>query len=96
MARAHYTPEADQDILGIGKYIATDNPTAAFRWVNAIEGVCNVLAAQPDIGQRIKTARFGEVRRHVVGNYLIYYRAVEDGALILRLLHGARDQGKLI
>ncbi len=51
---------------------------------------------QPAIGQKIKSRRFGEVRRHVVGNYVIYYRSIAAGVEILMVIHGARDQGKLI
>jgi toxin ParE1/3/4 len=96
MANAHYTPEADQDLIRIGTYIAKDNPTAALRWVDAIEAVCGLLATQPALGQRIRTKRFGEVRRHVAGNFLIYYRPTDDGVEILTVVHGARDQGKLL
>jgi toxin ParE1/3/4 len=96
MARAHYTPEADQDLIRIGTYIARENPTAAMRWVALIEGVCNLLATQPEIGHSLKTLRFGNVRRHAVGNYLIYYRPAEDGVLILVVTHGARDRGNLV
>ena len=96
MANAHYTPEADQDLIGISTYIAKDNPPAALRWVDAIEAVCGLLATQPALGQRIQTKRFGEVRRHVAGNYLIYYRPTDDGVEILMVAHGARDQGKLL
>lgn len=55
MPEVRYTPEADQDLIRIGSYIARDNPLAAIRWVDAIEAVCDLLAAQPGIGQRIKT-----------------------------------------
>jgi toxin ParE1/3/4 len=96
MPKADYTPEADQDLIRIGTYIATDNPAAAIRWVEAIEGMCGLLAAQPDIGQRIQTRRFGDVRRHVAGNYLIYYRPTAGGVEILAVLHGAREQWRLV
>jgi plasmid stabilization system protein ParE len=36
------------------------------------------------------------VRRHVVGNYLIYYWTVIDGVEILRVVHAAREQGQAI
>jgi hypothetical protein len=34
--------------------------------------MCDLLAGQPGIGQRIKTKRISDARRHVMGNYLIY------------------------
>jgi toxin ParE1/3/4 len=79
MAKADVTAEADHEFALIAAYIAKDNPPAALRWVDETRAVCELLAAQPGIGQRIKTRRFGEVHRHVAGNYLIYYRRVADG-----------------
>jgi toxin ParE1/3/4 len=88
MAKASYTPEADQDLIRIGSCIARENPTAALRWVDAIDGICGLLAAQPGMGQRIKTRRFGEVRRHSAGNHLVYYRPTADGVEMLTAYMG--------
>lgn len=55
-----------------------------------------MLALHPEMGQRVKTKRFGQIRRHVSGHYLIYYREITDGIEILLLTHGARDQGELL
>jgi toxin ParE1/3/4 len=96
MAHPNYTPEALQDLVEIGTHIARDNPTAALRWVDAIEAVCELLATQPAIGHRVRTRRFGEIRREPVGNYLIYYRPIARGVEILRVVHGARDQDRLV
>jgi toxin ParE1/3/4 len=96
MAKAKHTPTADQDLVQISTYIAHDNPTAAFRWLDEMQAVCDVLAAQPGIGQQVQTKRLGRVRRHAVGNYLIYYRPVSDGIEILHVVHGARDQDRIV
>jgi len=90
------TPEVLENLKGIVEYISRDNLTAALRWLDEIEAVFALLAAQPGIGERILTRRFGEVRRHVVGNYLLYYRPFERGAEILLVVHGARQQGRLL
>ncbi len=96
MVQVRCTPEAEEDLIRIGSYIAADNPSAALRWVDAIEAVCDLLATQPGIGQQTRTKRFGDVRRHVVGNYLIYYEAASEGIVVIRVVHGARDQGNLL
>jgi hypothetical protein len=44
----------------------------------------------------MKTKRFGEIRRHVVGNYLIYYQPIPVGVEILLVSHDARDQNRLL
>lgn len=96
MAKANFTEQADQDLIRIVSYIAADNPSAAFRWLEETKAVCELLAAEPEIGQAIKTRRFGTIRRHVAGNYLIYYRQLAGGVEILLVSHGARDQGRLV
>jgi toxin ParE1/3/4 len=39
--------------------------------------------ARPDLGD--------EVRCFAVGNYVAFYRPLEDGILLLLVIHGARD-----
>lgn len=89
MARAYYAPPADADLFAIGSHIAKDNPVAAMRLTEELQAVCDLLATQPEMSEKAQTQRFGEVRRHVIGNYLIYYRGVDDGVEILRVVHGA-------
>jgi toxin ParE1/3/4 len=96
MARAIYSSEADADIRQIVDYIGQDNLPAALAWSDRIRAVCDLLARQPGIGQRLQTARYGEVRRHVVGNYLIYYRPMASGISVVHIVHGAREQRPLI
>ena len=57
MGKAHYTPEADQDLVRIGGYIAQDNLAAAIRWADAMQALCDLLALQPNLGQRVETRR---------------------------------------
>jgi plasmid stabilization system protein ParE len=51
MAKAKHTPTADQDLVQISTFIAKDNTTAAFRWLDEMQQVCDLLAVQPGIGQ---------------------------------------------
>ena len=96
MAKARHTPAADQDLVQISTYIANDNPTAAFRWLDEMQEVCDLLAEQPGLGQQVQTKRLGQVRRHAVGNYLIYYRPITEGVEILHVVHGAREQDRIV
>ena len=91
-----YTLEAEQDLEQLTQYIARDNLLAAMKWLDETRATCDLLATQPAIGQRIQTKRFGAIRRHVAGNYLIYYRPAAGGVEILMVIHGARDQKRLI
>jgi toxin ParE1/3/4 len=96
MPEAVYTSEAEDDLRQIAEYIANDNLLAAITWLEQTRAVCDLLASQPAIGEGVPTSRFGELRRHVVGSYLIYYQPTIDGILVVRVLHGARDQKRLI
>ncbi len=91
-----YMPRAERDLGQITQYIARDNLVAAIAWLDKTRVTCDLLATQPAMGQPVRSKRFGEIRRHVVGNYLIYYRPTADGVEILSVVHGARDQGKLV
>jgi plasmid stabilization system protein ParE len=66
------------------------------RWLDETEALIALLANQPELGERMATRRFGEVRRHGAGNYIIYYRLDEGDLQILRVLHAARDQDALL
>ena len=96
MAQVVKTPSADHDLGQIVSYIAQDNLRAALRWLKEAEKLFDLLAEQPGIGPSIMSRRFGEIRRHAMGNYLIYYRPIPDGVQILMVVHGARDQNRLI
>jgi toxin ParE1/3/4 len=95
MSRAIYMPEAERDLTQIAEYIARDNLHAALAWVRELQAACDLLATQPAIGELIGTVRFGKVRRHAVGNYVIYYDPMDDGISVIRIVHGAREQIKL-
>jgi toxin ParE1/3/4 len=96
MPKATYSAEAELDLGEIVDYIAQNSLTGALSWLQETRAVCDLLAAQPRLGERTQTSRFGEVRRHVVGNYLIYYQLREGGIDVVRVLHGAREQRLLI
>ncbi len=92
MAEACYTTEAYRDLDEIVIYIARYNPLAATQLMDRIEHTCEAIAENPGVGQAREDLRPG-VRFFPVGNYLIFYQAVVEGAQILRVLHGARDYG---
>jgi len=96
MAQAHKTADAIADVRRIVGHISNDNLTAALHWLGQMEIVFDLLASQPAMGEKVQTQRYSEVRRHVVGNYLIYCWTVADGVEILRVVHGARDQEQVL
>lgn len=88
--------QSQRDLDAIVDYIAADNPAAADHWYDEMDRVFHLLAAHPEVGERIETRRFGIIRRHSHGNYAIYYRPRSYGVFMVRVLHGARDQGRML
>jgi toxin ParE1/3/4 len=90
MASVARTSQAEQDLIEIGVYIAADDPAAADRWIDLIGETCRLLAALPGMGRDRKDL-LAKLRSFPVGNYIIFYRPVAGGIIVIRVLHGARD-----
>lgn len=90
MPRVLKTPAAEQDLTEIGTYIANDNPAAADRLLETVEGKLRLLAAFPFAGTS-REEFAPALRSSPVGNYLIFYESIEDGIEVIRVLHGARN-----
>ena len=91
MPRVDYAPEADDDLVGIAEVIARDKPGAARRWVQKIRDTCSTLATQPEMGELRKSFGVPDCRSFSVGNYVIFFRAIDGGIKVSRVIHGNRD-----
>ena len=72
------------------EYVARDNEAAAENLLLEFQKRFHLLAAFPAAGHERKNLMRG-VRSYPVGNYVLFYRQVDDGVEILRVFHGARD-----
>jgi toxin ParE1/3/4 len=81
---------AEQDLIEIWTYVATDSPIAADRLLDRIDAVCRRLAENPRMGAA-RPDLAPQLRHFVTGPYLILYREAGAGVEIVRVLHGARD-----
>ena len=81
---------ARSDLDEIWSYIAQDNVDAADRFLRAIVSRFPKLAVMPQIG-RAREELSPRLRSFPVGRYIIFYRPMENGVEIARVLHGARD-----
>ena len=87
-----FSPAAEADLVDITMFIAQDNPARALTFVDELEGKCDVLGGASGIGT--SRPELGEgVRMLPHGRYLIFYREVDKGLRIERIMHGARDIG---
>ena len=94
MSNVLRTPQAKQDLLDIGEYIAQHNSQAAFDFLDELESKFHLLDANPKIGQPcpdLAPDLPSDLRLFPVGNYVIFYRPLDDGIVIYRVLHGRRD-----
>jgi toxin ParE1/3/4 len=83
------TARADEDLIEIWVYIATEDPTAADRVLDAIEARWLQLARFPYSGLARDDIAPG-IRHLVAGQYLILYR-IGKYVEIVRVLHGRRE-----
>ncbi|MDR1000058.1 MAG: type II toxin-antitoxin system RelE/ParE family toxin [Clostridiales bacterium] len=97
MAKIIYSPEALHDLENIGDYISKQlkNPTAALNTVNAIQDRIDKLKDFPLLGTPLSAIYddidVGDYRFLVCLKYLAFYRAVENGVYIDRVMYGRRD-----
>ncbi len=90
MARILRTAQSRQDYAEIWDHIAADNLVAADRLLDRFDDTLALLAVAPGIGRLCEELAPG-LRSFPVGNYLIFYRPINDGIEFIRVLHGARD-----
>jgi toxin ParE1/3/4 len=91
MPKLTFSPLAEADLNEILEYISRDKPEAAIRWVQRIRETCELLARDPEIGERRPEFKTGEIRSSLVGRYVIYYRPTATGIEIARVIRGERD-----
>jgi toxin ParE1/3/4 len=88
-------PLAEQDLIDIYLHVSRDNPGAADKLVRTINAKCEMLARHPMIGRARPELR-PDLRSFPFGAYLILYRAIDDGAEIVRVAHAARNLDDLV
>ncbi len=87
--RVDWHPLAHADLADLVAYIASDNPSAAYRVHDEIRKQTDLLAIHPEIG---RPGRVRGTRELVVAGTpcIAAYRFRGDVVTVLRLLHGAR------
>ena len=91
MANVVYAPEAENDISHIVDVIARDNPNAARKWLAKLRGTCDTLSTQPTGGEMRTDLGVPGCRSFSFGNYVLFFRVVDDGIEVARVIHGSRD-----
>jgi toxin ParE1/3/4 len=81
---------AELDLLEIWAYIAEDSPRAADRFLDFLDQKCRTLAEAPGIG-RLREDLAPDLRSFPVKRYVVFYRPIEDGIEVARVLSAYRD-----
>jgi toxin ParE1/3/4 len=90
LSRIVRSARALRDAEEIWGYITNDDPAAAIRQIERIDEKLRFLASAPPAGTR-RSELGMDVRSFAVGNYLIFYRPIQDGIRLLRVLNASRD-----
>ena len=95
MSEVRFSDAAQSDLLDIVVFIARDNPRAAEDWLAAIEERCRLLADHPLTGEPRPGFGVAGCRSVSAGAYVIFFRPMQSGVEIARIVHGSRDLGQL-
>ena len=93
MARLVLERAAVEDLGAIADFIARDNPSRAYSFIDEIKDACRAWAENPLAGRARPEISQG-LRSFPHGNYVVFYRPLADGIAVLRVLHGKRDVGR--
>jgi toxin ParE1/3/4 len=94
MLSLNRSAQAEQDLIEIWCYIATDNRRAANALVRTIDEKCHRLAHFPGMGQARPDIAEG-IQHFPVGSYLVLYRTTAEAVEIVRVVHAARGHFSL-
>jgi toxin ParE1/3/4 len=89
-----FSPSAESDLEEIADYIAMDSPARALAFVQELREQCRVLTQLPQAFPAREGLAPG-LRMMPYRRYLIFYRPAGGEVRIERILHSARDVGRL-
>lgn len=84
------SPQATQDLAQINDYLFAGDPEVADRFLSNITQKFELLANFPNMGRR-RDELSSSLRSFPVDDYLIFYRLIEDGIEVVRVVSGYRD-----
>lgn len=95
------SPAAKQDLIDHYVYFGEEDADLADRFLDAVDATLDRLEAMPRMGRVFPTAnpRIAGLRMFAVPGFpkhLVFYRVVDEGIEVMRVLHGARDLAELL
>jgi toxin ParE1/3/4 len=89
-----HTPSAIRDLNAITDWIAEHDLGAALNFYDDVDRILTLISRYPLLGQAVDHLQPG-LRRHTLGDYLLFYRPRGDAIELIRVLHGTRDIDRL-
>jgi toxin ParE1/3/4 len=88
---------AERDLDEIGLHIARQSGSLniALRFLDRINDRCAAYARQPEMGDP-RPDLGASLRLFPVGDYVVVYRPLDDGILVLLVAHGSRRIRRLL
>lgn len=90
MPKILITPVAKQDLIEIWLYIAEHNVPAADGFLDTIDQKFRMISHTPQMG-RARHELSPHLRSYPAGNNIIFYRPMENGIQVIRVLSSSRD-----
>jgi toxin ParE1/3/4 len=84
------SPEASRDLSEIIDYFTNRNIDAGERFVDEFEKKCKYLANFPNMGRSYENIRV-DLRGVPLDGYVIFYRVINGGIEIVRVVSGYRN-----
>jgi toxin ParE1/3/4 len=78
------------DLEEIWQFIARDSEFQADRWVRILNDRIVYLAGHNSLG-RPRPELAADLRSSPIKDYVIFYRPIHDGLIVVRVLHSSRD-----
>jgi plasmid stabilization system protein ParE len=91
MSRIRFTVSAENDLLELWLSIAEENLVAADESLDSIKATASLVDTQPNMGRARPELSDGLRSFPTRTPYIIFYLPNEDGLLVVRVLHHARD-----
>lgn len=91
MAKVFYSASAENDLLEAWLYLAEDSVTAADRMLDQIEAEAIRLLDHPQMGRERRELSPGIRSWPTSTPYSLFYFPDEQGIIVARVLHHARD-----
>lgn len=92
MSRVRLSSRSEADLHSIWNHIGIehDRPPQATAQIDSIHHKIEILATQPELGERRDDLRPG-LRSSTVGSYVVFYFPLSDGIEVVAIIHSARD-----